>query len=78
VTAPGPTFTGSPSDRARVWVDVYGEHGERLYSVWARSAESAKTVLADAPPNASLVYLRGPGVPPRVWRDAVTRSWRSA
>jgi hypothetical protein len=75
------TFTGSPSDRARVWVDVYGEkdgvHGKHLYSVWARSAESAKTVLADAPANAEMVYLRGPGVPERVWRDAVTRSWRS-
>lgn len=75
------TFTGAPSERARVWVDVYGEkdgvHGKHLYSVWARNAESARALLADAPVNAELVQLRGPGVPPRVWRDAVSRQWRS-
>jgi len=74
-------LTVDPSDRARVWVDVYGEKdgvpGRLLYSVWARNAESARGLLAEAPLHAELVYLRGPGVPERVWRDSRTRQWRS-
>jgi hypothetical protein len=68
-------------------VSVYGSDDlgrpqrKPLFHVWAKSAKSAWDLVVDAPQysRAEVAYFAGfgPGVPERVWRDAVTRSWRS-
>lgn len=74
-TATTADLVGDP-ERLEVWTSAYGADGKLLFHVMARNAESVRALLADSP-QAELVYLRGPGVPERVWRDAVTRAWRS-
>jgi hypothetical protein len=71
-------LTGSP-DPLPVWVDVHGEDGKKLFSINARTRASAWQLVLDAPKHelAVIAYFDEAGSKSRVYRDAVTRQWRS-
>lgn len=75
MTAARSLIVGDP-EPLTVYVHAYGADGKHVCTVAAKSAESAKSLLAERS-DFELVYLRGPGVPERVWRDATSRAWRT-
>ena len=70
------TLVSGDPEPLTVYVHAYDASGRHMCTVGAKSPESARALLSELD-AAELVYLRGPGVPDRVWRDSRTRQWRS-
>jgi hypothetical protein len=68
-------LTGSPADRLQIFVRAFDRDGREIF-VGGMSEASVRELLAERGAF-EVVHLRGPGVPESVWRDAVTRQWRS-